>query len=128
MDNKCSLDLDLQRVIQNNNLTYQLVPTNQHHGNSVERAIRTFKNNLLAGLATCDPKFPIHEWHRILDQAELTINLLRNSRINPSLSAHAYLNGIHDFNKTPLAPPGTKVMFHSKADKRASWAFHGEDG
>ena len=33
-----------------------------------------------------------------------------------------------DFNKTPLAPPGTKVVFHSKPDQRASWAFHGVEG
>ena len=30
-----------------------------------------------------------------------------------------------DFNKNHLAPPRTKVMFHSKLDKRASWVYHG---
>ena len=126
LDNECSQDL--QRAIESHKLQYQLVPPNQHRVNAAERAIRTFKNHLLAGLATCNPKFPIHEWDRLLDQAELTVNLLRNSRVNPSLSAHAYLHGNHDFNKVPLAPPGTKLVVHSKPDKRASWAYHGEDG
>ena len=126
MDSECSKDLQL--ALKKNNLDYQLVPPNQHRRNAVERAIRTFKNHLLAGLATYDPQFSIHEWGRLLDQAELTINLLRNSRVNPSLSAHAYLSGIHDFNKIPLDPPGTKGIVHAKPDKRASWEFHGEDG
>ena len=126
MDNECSQDL--QRALVKNDLKYQLVPPNQHRRNAAERAIRTFKNHLLAGLATCDPKFPVHEWDHLLEQAELTINLLCNSRVNPKLSAHAYLNGIHDFNKILLAPPGTRAVVHSKPDKRASWTYHGEDG
>ena len=122
MDNECSKYL--QQALKKNNLDYQLVPPNQHRRNAAERAIRTFKNHLLAGLATCDPKFPIHEWDRLLEQAELTLNLLCNSQVNPNLAAHAYIAGVHDFNKTPLAPPGTKGIVHSKPDKQASWAFH----
>jgi hypothetical protein len=63
-----------------------------------------------------------------LFQAELTLNLLRSSRVNPKLSAYAYLNGNFNFNKTPLAPPGTKVIIHLKPDQRASWSYHGEEG
>lgn len=88
-------------------MDYQLVPPNQHRRNVAERVMRTFKNYLLAGLATCDPRFHIHKWDCLLDQAELTINLLRNIRVNTKLSAHAYLHGVHDFNKIPLTPPGT---------------------
>ena len=64
LDNECSQDL--QRAIESHKLQYQLVPPNQHRVNAAERAIRTFKNHLLAGLATCNPKFPIHEWDRLL--------------------------------------------------------------
>ena len=58
----------------------------------------------------------------------MTLNLLRTSRINPKLSSHAYLFGNHDFNRTPLLPPGTQVIIHNKPSTCASWAFHGEDG
>ena len=27
-----------------------------------------------------------------------------------------------------MAPPGTKILIHSKPNKRASWAFHGQEG
>ena len=107
---------------------FQKVLPGIHRRNACKRAIRTLKGHLLAGLATCSASFPVRKWDRLLQQAELTVNLLRDSRINPKLSAWAYLFGIHDFNRVPLCPPGTRTMVHLKSDKRKSWAFHGEDG
>ena len=75
-----------------------------------------------------DPDYPVAEWDRLLDQAFLTLNLLRTARINPSLSAHTYLFGNFDFNSTPLAPLGTRVVIHSKPNYRASWDANGKDG
>jgi hypothetical protein len=126
LDNEASADL--KKGLKKYGLEYQLVPPHVHRRNAAERAIQTFKNHLLAFLATCDPEFPISEWDRLLFQAELTLNLLRSSRVNPKLSAYAYLHGNFDFNKTPLAPPGTKVVVHLKPDQRASWSYHGEEG
>jgi hypothetical protein len=126
LDNEASNELKNSMI--KNNLTYQLAPPHIHRRNAAERAIRTFKNHLLAGLATADPDFPVSHWDRLLHQSILTLNLLRNSRVNPKLSAYAYLFGNFDFNKTPLAPPGTKVVVHLKATNRASWEYHGEEG
>ena len=64
----------------------------------------------------------------MIPHVNLTLNLLRNSRVNPNLSAHAYLHGTFDFNKTPLCPAGTKVIIHSKPDNRKSWSYHGKEG
>ena len=36
--------------------------------------------------------------------------------------------GQFDFNATPLAPPGTKVVTHVKPGKRNTWELHGEKG
>eukprot|EP00957_Ditylum_brightwellii_P101893 7766170-Ditylum_brightwellii.AAC.1 len=44
------------------------------------------------------------------------------------LSAHTYLFGNFDFNATPLAPPGTKVVVHKKTGNRRSWQYHGAAG
>jgi hypothetical protein len=126
LDNEASADL--KSGMKKNGLDYQLVPPHVHRRNAAERAIQTFKNHLLAFLATCDPDFPVSEWDRLLFQAELTLNLLRSSRVNPKLSSYAYLFGNFDFNKTPLAPPGTRVAVHLKPDQRASWAYHTEEG
>ena len=126
LDNEMSPEV--KSAMDKAEVNYQKVPPGIHRRNAAERAIQTFKNHLLAGLASCDPSFPIREWDRLLPQAELTLNLLRNSRVNPKLSAHACLFGNHDFNKISLCPPGTKALSHSKADQRTSWSFHAEDG
>ena len=125
-DNEFSTNL--KKALTKYNVTYEKVPPHIHRRNAAERAIRTFKNHFLAGLATVDPKFPIHEWDRLLQQAEITLNLLRNSRINPKLSAYAYINGNFNFNRNPLAPPGVKVAVHQKSTQRPSWGFHAEMG
>ena len=53
---------------------------------------------------------------------------MRTSRVNPKLSSYAYLFGNFDFNKTPLALLGTRILIHAKPNKRDSRSFHGEDG
>ena len=58
----------------------------------------------------------------------MTLNILCLSRINPRLSSWAYINGIHNFNKSPLAPPVTKIIVHVEPNKRASWDFRGMYG
>jgi len=107
---------------------FQLVPPHMHRRNAAERAIRTFKSHFIAGLCSTDPQFPLLLWDRLIPQAEITLNLLRGSRINPNLSAWAQLYGTFDFNRTPLAPPGQQVVAHVKPAERDSWEPHGMDG
>jgi hypothetical protein len=68
-----------------------------------------------------DPNFPLKLKDKILPQATLTLNILRKYRINPSMSAYAQLNGHYDFNRAPMAPPGTHIISHEKPDQLASW-------
>ena len=77
-------------AFNNKKVVYQLVPPHHHRNNLAERAIQTWKNHFKAGLATVDPNFPLSEWDRSIDQANITLNLLRVSRSNPRLSAYAY--------------------------------------
>jgi hypothetical protein len=96
--------------------------------NAAEQATQTFKNHFVAILCATNKQFPLHLWDRLIPQAVLTLNLLRQSRINPKLSAHAQLQGPFDYNATPLAPPGTKLIIHEKPDQRGSWSPHGLNG
>ena len=123
LDNEVSGELKL--AIQSHNITYQLVPPHMHRRNAAERAIQTFKHHFIAGLATTDPAFPMSEWDCLLEQGRLSLNLLRNARLNKTLSSQAFLHGFFDLNKTPLAPPGTKVIVHEKPAQRTSWGPHG---
>ena len=109
-------------------MQYQFTPPHIHQCNAAESAICTFKNHFISGLCSVDKNFLLHLWCCLLDQAELTLNMLHTSRINPNLSAHEQLHGIHDFNATPLAPPGTKCIAHEKSSQRGMWAPHGQHG
>ncbi len=93
---------------------FQLVPPDMHRRNWAERAIRTFKDHFLAILAGVDPLFPPYLWDLLLPQAELTLNLLRQSALNPRISAWEFFQGPFDFNKTPLGPVGCRVCIHAK--------------
>ncbi len=126
LDNEASSEL--KTAITKNNISFQLAPPHIHRRNAAERAIRTFKDHFIAGLATCDPAFPLSLWDRLLPQAELTLNLLRPSRLNPKLSAYAYLNGNFNFSATPLAPPGIKCQAHLKPEQRRSFGSHSLTG
>jgi hypothetical protein len=73
-----------------NDIAYQLVPPHCHRRNAAERAITTFKEHFVAGLSSFYLSFPMHLWDRLLPQAEITLNLLRTSRLHPQLSAAAH--------------------------------------
>jgi len=76
-----------------------------------------------------DKQFPIHLWDCLLPQAELTLNLLHGSHLNPQLSTWAQLHGPFDFNCTPIAlPPGMHIIIHEKPSVHHSWVPHGING
>ena len=123
LDNEASNALKTR--LQDHGITFQLAPPHIHRRNAAERAIRTFKNHFLAGLASTDPHFPLYLWSALIPQATITLNLLRQSRINPNLSAYAQIWGQFDFNRTPLVPPGTKLILHEKPSQRTTWSALG---
>ena len=52
----------VQKYIKSKNVDWQLVEPDNHRVNAAERAIQTFKNHFLAGLATVDKTFPLQLW------------------------------------------------------------------
>ena len=122
LDNECPNNLKLS--ILKTDYNFKLVLPHHHIRNATERAIWAANTYLLAGLATCDPYFLITEQDCLLRQSEITLNLLRTSRINLKLSSWTYINGVFELNKTPLAPPRSHIIMHSKAGQRIGWAYH----
>ena len=66
----------LREFMTSDSINFQLAPPNIHRCNAFERAIRTFKNHFIAVLCGTDPKFPMQFWYHILEQVQVTINLL----------------------------------------------------
>ena len=48
----------VQVYLEAEKVNIQLVEPHNHRVNAAERAIQKFKNNLIAGLSTCDTRFP----------------------------------------------------------------------
>jgi hypothetical protein len=123
LDNETSAELI--REIEEKGMDYQIASPGDHRLNHAERAIQAFKNHFIAVLYGADSGFPAKQWDRLIKQAVMTLNMCRPSRINPKLSAYQQVWGNFDFNKTPLAPPGCKVVVHERAMERGAWACHG---
>ena len=114
------------KLIQNNNETkIQFVPPNMHRRNIAERAIRTFKAHFIAGLCSTHKDFPLNLWDRLLPQATMTLNMLRPSNENPTVSAHEFIHGPFDLHTTPIAPPGIKSIIHLKPNQRSTFGPRG---
>ena len=109
-------------------LNMELVPPGCHRRNAAEVAIRNFKTHFLSVMAGVAEDFPENLWDRLLPQAEITLNLLRQSNSTPNVSAYAHLSGPFDYNKMPLAPMGCAAQIHEKSDKRGTWQYHTVDG
>ncbi len=81
-----------------------------HRWNLAERAIQTFKNHFKAILAGVDDNLPMRLWDKLLPQTVLTLNLLRQSNVAPTVLAYQYIHGNFNYNKMPLAPLGCTVQ------------------
>jgi hypothetical protein len=129
LDNEASTDFKVKANIEDKwKAKYQLVPPDVHRCNAAERAIQTFKSHFLAIIADLPPAFPCYLWDLLLPQTELTINLLRQSSITPSMSAWEHFNGPFDYNATLLLPLGCPVIIHNKPSTHRSWDFCSADG
>jgi len=109
-------------------LDMELVPPRCHRRNAAEVAIRNFKTHFLSVMAGVAADFPENLWDWLLPQAEITLNLLRQSISTPNVSAYAHLSGPFNYNKMSLAPMGCTAQIHEKSDKRGTWQYHTVDG
>ena len=110
------------------NCDLQLVPPDTHRRNLAERAIQTFKSHFISILAGVDPSFPMNLWDRLIPQAVMTLNLLRNSHKTPTISAYQHVNGNFDYNKLPLAPLGCSVEMQESTNRQQTWDPHSLTG
>ena len=79
--------------VKTEGLQYQFAAPGDHCVNPAERAIQTCKEHFISILSGTDPSYPDNCWDLLLEQAELTLNLLRPSCMQPNLSAYAQLKG-----------------------------------
>ena len=127
LDNEVSTDFK-RTIVEYWCATYQLVPPKVHQINIAERAIRNFKANFVSVMAGVDTTFPQFMWDNLLVQTELTLNLLHQATLNPSMSEWEYFNGAFYYTSTPLVPIGCKIIIHTTSNKRKSWDQRRHEG
>ena len=122
LDNETSQEVE--KFIRQQCATFQYTPPDMHRTNPAERAIQTYKACAKSILANLPSTFPLGYWCRLIPHIDISVNIMRPCRQNPLLSAWAALEGEFHFDATPLAPPGTEMLLHERASRRASWGFN----
>ena len=92
-----------KEVIRQLGITYQLVPSDNHRRNIVEKAIKTWKYHFIGVLHGTAATFPMHLLCQLIPQAERKLLLLRQEYANPNISAYAYLYGPHNYSDEPFS-------------------------
>ena len=122
MDNEAYIDIKIK--ITTMNIKYQLVPPSNHRENNAELAIQNLKNHFIAGLCSLYKDSHIQLWDILLQQATISLNFLRKSRTIPHLSDYTHIFGEFYYNRTPLSPPGKRIVIHNRPNDQASWVPH----
>lgn len=127
IDNQTSTDLEtyFEKVAK---IKYRYVPPGNHRTLHAERDIRTFKNHFVACRAGVDKSFPANLWDELLDQVDLTLNVLRPCGNIANTSAWDYTCGAYDYKTHPIGPVGAKVLVYESPEERTSFADHGIEG
>ena len=102
LDNEASPDF--QRELKSKYIGFQPSPPVMHFRNAVERVISTFKYHFIVVICSTDPYLPMQNLDRLLYQADITLNLLITSRLNPKILEFSKLNGTFDYKRTPMPP------------------------
>jgi hypothetical protein len=106
-------------------MTYKLVPPEEHQRNMAEKSIQTFKGHFVGVLSGCAKTMPMHLWCQLLPQVERQLLLLRQSQVNPGMSAYAHVyQGQYNYSKHLFVPIGMESLVHVKPHKQRTYAQH----
>jgi hypothetical protein len=118
----------LQEFLAGSDINFQLAPPSCSLSQRRRARYSKIQKSLHCRPVLHEPKFSVKYMGKTIPQCLITLNLLRSSRITPQLSSQAQINGAFDFNRTPFAPPGTKVLIHEKPSTRGTWAPYAVEG
>ena len=90
-DNQCTKSIKV--FLKKENAKWQFVEPTNHRVNAAERAIQTYENHFISDLCSTDSNWPLQLWDQLAEQATITLNLIRTSRINPTKLAYHQLHG-----------------------------------
>ena len=71
----------------------QLVEPHKKRLKAYGQAIQTWKDTFIGALANTDADFPLQLWDWLTQQVQDCLNLIRASRVNPTITVYGALNG-----------------------------------
>ena len=126
LDNEISAAYILE--IKQTRMTFHLVPPDDHLRNLAEKSIHTWMDHLIGVMSGTAAAFPAHLWYQSIPQAERQLLILRQSNLNPKISAYAHVYGPHNYNGAPCVPNGMETLVHNKMKIRGTFAEHCSKG
>ena len=112
LDNEASAAY--KAAIYDLNMSYQLVPPNEHRRNIAKKAIQTWKDYFVAVLSGTANNFPLHLWFQLIPHMKLHLNLLTQYHALPHIAMYAQLYVHHDYNAVPFVPLAIEALTHDK--------------
>ena len=126
LDNETSMAY--RQEIMATGMTYQLVSPDDHRQNIAGKTIQTCKDHFISVCSGVSAHFQMHLCCRLIPQSENKLLLLRQTNINPIISAIAYLYCPHNYNAEPFVPIGMEAMINDKPSRRKTFAQHCSKG
>ena len=109
-------------------MTYQLIPPDEHRRNFAEKEIQTWNYHFVGVFTGTAATFPMYLWCHSIPQAKRQLVLLRQSNVNPRISAYAHVYGPNNYDAKPFVPIGMEYLVHNKPRQRKLFAEHWKKG
>ena len=91
-------------------------------------AIQTLKYNFVGVLTGTTYTLTMNLWCQSTPQAKRQLLLLRQSNVNPQISAYAHIYGPHNYDAEPFVPIGMESLVHDNPRQRKLFAEHCKRG
>ena len=114
--------------IQATHMTYQLVPPDDHHRNIVEKKIQTCRYHFVSVCTGTAATFLVHLWCQSIPQVDRQFMLIRQSNVNPQISAYAHVYGPHNYDDEQFFPIGMESLVQDNPRQKTSFAEHCKKG
>ena len=109
LDNECSRAVKIS--LRKKDEDIKIVEAHNHAVLIAKPAVKFAKYHTIAHLATIDSNCQIQLWCKFIPQIEITLNILRTSRVDPKKSVYEALNGrTFSWNIMPLTPVGLRAL------------------
>ena len=97
------------------------MPPYDHCCNLAEKAIQNYKDHFIGVMSGTVVTFPVHLLFQFIPQTEQQLFILRQSHVNPKLSAYAQVYGTHDYIAAPFLPIGTETLVYDNPKRRGTF-------